>query len=293
MTYPRITIVTPSYNQGHFLEDTILSVLGQNYPNLEYIIIDGASTDETQSIIRKYESNISYWVSEKDNGQSHAINKGFKRATGEILMWLNSDDMLLPNAFFHAAEMVLQYGEGIYYGNCIHFRERESGIESWGSNVIEWTQKHSLEHIDYIIQPSSFWSKSVYQKVGPFNEMLHFGFDWEWFIRAKIMGIKLSPFNKAISMYRFHDEHKSGTGGRKRQLELLKIYNQFNPDKGELFRLLMDEDKHFNSYKAKLIRKVFVLGRKPVSYGRMLKLMKQKKYKRFTEDEINYTCLML
>jgi len=293
VSYPKITIVTPSFNQGHFLEDTIISVLGQNYKGLEYIIMDGGSTDGSTAIIKKYEKELSYWESERDNGQSHAINKGFNRATGDILMWLNSDDLLLPNTLTYIADAVIRDGEGIYYGNCVHFREKETGVDSWGSDVIEWTRKHVLEHIDYIIQPSSFWTKNVYQKVGPFSETLHFGFDWEWFIRAKRMGIKLTPLNKSISMYRFHADHKSGTGGRKRQQELLKIYNEYNPEKGELFQLLMDENKQFDSYKAKLLSKFYALGRKPLTYGRMLKLMKQQKYKRFTEDDINFTCLML
>jgi glycosyltransferase involved in cell wall biosynthesis len=91
--YPKITIVTPSFNQGEFLEETIQSVLNQGYPNLEYIIIDGGSTDKSVDIISKYSKELSYWVSEKDNGQSEAINKGFRKATGEIVTWLNSDDL--------------------------------------------------------------------------------------------------------------------------------------------------------------------------------------------------------
>ena len=96
--FPKITIVTPSYNQGEYIEETILSVITQNYPNLEYIIIDGGSTDNSVEIIRKYEKHITYWVSEKDNGQSHAINKGFDLATGELGMWLCSDDLLCEGA---------------------------------------------------------------------------------------------------------------------------------------------------------------------------------------------------
>ncbi|MFW5887134.1 MAG: glycosyltransferase, partial [Bacteroidota bacterium] len=102
--YPKITFVTPSYNQGEFIEDTILSIINQNYPNLEYIIIDGGSKDNTVEIIKKYEQHITFWVSEKDNGQSHAINKGFARATGAWGIWINSDDMLAPGALHKIAE---------------------------------------------------------------------------------------------------------------------------------------------------------------------------------------------
>ena len=97
--WPKISVVTPSYNQGQFIEQTIRSVLLQGYPNLEFIIIDGGSDDNTLEIIRKYENWLTYWVSEPDRGQSHAINKGIRRATGEILLWLNSDDLVLPDAF--------------------------------------------------------------------------------------------------------------------------------------------------------------------------------------------------
>ncbi|MEI9912662.1 MAG: glycosyltransferase family 2 protein [Bacteroidota bacterium] len=101
---PGITIITPSFNQGRFIEETILSVIEQGYPNLEYIIMDGGSKDETVEVIKKYNSRISYWVSEKDNGQSDAINKGLHKATGDIINWINSDDQLVPGSLWIIAQ---------------------------------------------------------------------------------------------------------------------------------------------------------------------------------------------
>jgi len=118
-SWPKISIVTPSFNQGTYLEKTIRSVLLQGYPNLEYIIIDGGSTDQSVEIIKKYESWVDFWVSEEDRGQSHAINKGLEKATGELLGWLNSDDYFLPDALFKLARSYLEdssvgaiYGQG-------------------------------------------------------------------------------------------------------------------------------------------------------------------------------------
>src|SRR5438067_1469746 len=121
--WPRISIVTPSYNQGQFIEETIRSVLLQGYPDLEYIIIDGGSQDESVEIIKKYEPWLTYWVSEQDRGQSHAINKGFDRSTGLILGWLNSDDVLLPNALATVASAIPQPDEPVLISGRAEIRD--------------------------------------------------------------------------------------------------------------------------------------------------------------------------
>jgi glycosyltransferase involved in cell wall biosynthesis len=289
----KITVVTPSFNQGQFLEATILSVLGQNYPGLEYIIMDGGSNDDSVSIIKKYGSQLTYWNTEKDNGQSHAINRGFARSTGDILLWLNSDDLLMPNVLAFIADTVRQNGDGIYFGNCIHFRESPLGLHCMGSDVVGSFNRQALEYTDYIIQPSSFWTRRVYEQVGPLDESLHFGFDWEWFLRAKKKGIQLSPLQKCLSMYRLHDSHKSGTGGVRRQNELLTIYGKYSPEAGQLFRMLMQEKIPSQGFRAKMVAKIFRLAGRPVSHSRLLKLTQSSKYKAFSTEQIEYTRYML
>ena len=126
---PKISIVTPSYNQGQFLEDTILSVINQNYSNLEYIIIDGGSNDNSVEIVKKYENRLKYWISEKDFGQTHAINKGFKKSTGEMINWINSDDLLEPNALNILSEEIVKSPKAdIYFGDFRKINSRNQTI---------------------------------------------------------------------------------------------------------------------------------------------------------------------
>ncbi len=223
--YPKISIVTPSYNQGQYLEQTILSIIGQNYPNLEYIIIDGGSTDNSVEIIKKYEKYLAYWVSEKDKGQSHAINKGFSIATGDILAWLNSDDYYLPNTLFFIAKNLELQIPTILFGNCMHIFEGANTL--LGSQVEEKHNTMNIQLIDYIIQPSSFWNRSAWQSVGNLSEDLHYAFDWEWFIKAHKQGIVFQPRQEYLSVYRIHKDHKSGTGDMKRLKEIQYIYEQY------------------------------------------------------------------
>jgi glycosyltransferase involved in cell wall biosynthesis len=290
---PKISIVTPSYNQGAFLEETILSVLNQNYPALEYIIMDGGSTDNSTEVIKKYETRLTHWVSEKDGGQSNAINKGFDKTSGDILLWLNSDDMLMPNALQLMADTVMHdHPTGIFFGNCIHFKYEETGLTAIGSDVVKKHATSSLENVDYIIQPSSFWTRDVWQTVGKLREDIHFGFDWEWFLRAARLNISFHPLNNCISLYRFHDAHKTGTGGGKRREELYKIYEEFAPVYAPLYKSLMEE-KAPRSVWDKLKRRMIRAAFHPESHGEFLKKYRPWKYKDYTTEEIELCRSML
>jgi len=293
IAYPKISIVTPSFNQGRFIEETILSVIGQGYPNLEYIIIDGGSTDETVDIIKKYEKHLTYWVSEKDNGQSHAINKGFSMASGEIFGWLNSDDMYLPSTFSFIAGLIDVRKTGIYFGNCIHFKETEEAFISYGSNVIKAHAQDKLVNSVFVIQPSSFWTKSTFQTVGPLREDLYYGFDWEWFIRAERCGINFHCVSKCLSMYRFHETHKTGTGGTRRQEELSSIYDMYSKRSGILYRMLIAETLDLNTFKNRMLLRFLRRCNLPYSYGDVLKIVKRKQYAAYTVNEIKEIGYML
>jgi glycosyltransferase involved in cell wall biosynthesis len=226
---PRVTVVTPSLNQGQFLEETILSVIGQQYPNLEYIVLDGGSTDGSVDIIRKYERHLAYWVSEKDHGQAAAINQGFARATGDILAWLNSDDTYLPGTLAHVASTL---DTGILFGNCRHLTDSET----YGSDVRRRHAAMNLALADYIIQPSSFWTRKAWNATGPLDESLTFAFDWDWFIRARNAGVTFRPDDRYLATYRMHRDHKSGTGGTRRHEELAEIYRRHSGTRyAELF----------------------------------------------------------
>lgn len=290
MNLPTISIVTPSYNQGEFLEDTILSIIGQEYSALEYIIMDGGSSDNSLEIIKKYENKLHYWNSEKDKGQSHAINKGFEKATGSILMWVNSDDLLMPNVLNYIANTVLHNKDGFYFGNCIRFREKEAGLQCLSSDVVSEHEKLHLEQIDYIFQPSAFWTKKVWKQVGKLNEELYYGFDWDWFLRVKKKGFKMTALEKCLSLYRLHNKNKTGNGARKRQEELLSIYKIYNPKGAKVYENLMNHEGDWNKrdiYKTILLKKLFAIRKMNISEERIIRLIKPEKYKEFSELEIN------
>ncbi len=179
--YPKISIVTPSYNQAQFLERTILSVLNQNYPNLEYIIIDGGSTDGSIEIIKKYEKYLTCWVSEKDKGQADAINKGFKKSSGNIFAWLNSDDIYLPNVFFKVINVFNIYSDvGMIYANGLKINNK--------GEIIGWPKYAQYSLLDMLCfriihQPTVFIRSSLYSLVGGTDISFNLLLDHELWLR--------------------------------------------------------------------------------------------------------------
>lgn len=235
--YPRITVVTPSFNQAAYLETTLRSVLGQRYPNLEYFVFDGGSTDGSAGIIEQYRGELQHAVSKTDAGQADAINRGFAQATGDVFCWLNSDDYHLPETLWRVAEVL---------GPCIH----EPVVITGGTVIfdqgaargnVEPAAVHDPERLrrcDYFIQPSTFWTAAAWRAVGPLRAELRYAFDWEWFLRA-LETCTFLQMPDLLSAYRFHSAHKSSGGGAGRRAEILGVMQRFSrPETIEMFSWL-------------------------------------------------------
>ncbi|MCB0196129.1 MAG: glycosyltransferase [Anaerolineae bacterium] len=205
--YPLISIITPSFNQDAYIEATIQSVLAQNYPNLEHLIIDGGSTDGTVKILQKYESVVQ-WVSEPDTGQANAINKGFKKSTGEIVGWLNSDDIYMPGAFHRVAKFFNDHPNiDIIYG--------DYQLIDQNSNVLLRKQEIPFDYnillygLDYISQPTTFFRRSVFERSGYLDESLHYGLDWEYWLRLANDGCQFAHLPFYLAATRWHTDAKT------------------------------------------------------------------------------------
>jgi glycosyltransferase involved in cell wall biosynthesis len=217
--WPRISIVTPSFNQGQFIEETIRSVLLQGYPDLEYIIIDGASTDNSVDIIKKYERWLTYWVSEKDNGQADAINKGWKRATGDILAWINSDDIYMKDALGSVALVSAAYSHRAFlYGDCYQTDENSEVLNIWEGRHCEyqeflkcWINNHPTRGRYFLPQPSTFVTRSILNDVGMLDAGLYYPMDYDLWLRIAKRGYKFHHLPKVLATYRFHRASKGGT----------------------------------------------------------------------------------
>jgi glycosyltransferase involved in cell wall biosynthesis len=203
---PKFTIITPSFNQGQFLEETIQSIHSQEYRNFEHFIVDGGSKDNSIEIIKRHSKKISWWVSEKDKGQANAINKGLKKASGDIITWINSDDILLPGALTKAAEYFKNNPAALMiHGKSILFGEGKK------ERIIGQKQKDlNLKYLAYIPfpQPSSFFRRKLIEETGLLDESLHYGMDYDLLVRAALTG-QVLYINETLSKYRLHAESKT------------------------------------------------------------------------------------
>jgi len=229
---PRISIITPSLNQGHFIAQTIESVLGQNYPHLEYIVIDGGSTDNTLEVLQQYSSRIS-WISEADSGQSHAINKGLRMASGEVLAYLNSDDIYHPGTLAAVGEFFASHPEaGWLTGKCRiidqYGTEIRRGITLYKNLWLQFNCYQILSVIDYISQPGTFWRKDVIKEIGRFDERLMYAMDYDYSLRVG-MKYKLWVLNKYLASFRIHPSSKSRSSTIAQFEEDLQVAKRYIP----------------------------------------------------------------
>jgi glycosyltransferase involved in cell wall biosynthesis len=207
-SFPRISIVTPSYNQGQFLDKTIQSVLTQDYPNVEYIVIDGGSTDSSVEIIHKYADRLAYWVSEKDKGQSDAINKGFRRATGTILAWLNSDDLYCPGALSRAAQFFRGHPAcGAVIGD-LGFIDND-GRAMYVKKAVPVNFRRTLYSGCAVPEPAAFYTRGAWEATGDLDVGLHYLLDYEYFLRMQARGVRFGLVKAPLAQFRLHADSKT------------------------------------------------------------------------------------
>lgn len=219
--FPRITVVTPSFNQAAYLERTIFSVLDQGYPNLEYIIVDGGSTDGSVDIIRRYADRLAWWVSEPDHGQTDAINKGLRRATGEWVAWQNSDDIYYPGVFHDLAAAAAQNPQaGLIIGDMMLIDENDRALRD--IRYVKPSYKALLAEGMVLTNQSAFWRREVQSEIGLMSEDLHYAFDYEWFLRLT-QHVEAIHVDRIWGALRLHDETKTSLQAQHLQKEAKQV----------------------------------------------------------------------
>lgn len=222
--WPRITIVTPSYNQGFFLEETIRSIIFQGYDNLEYFVIDGGSSDNSVNIIQKYSEKIDWWVSEKDNGQTDAINKGFARATGELLCWINSDDVLLPGCLHAVAHCYSKQRQpDLIHTNYVYIDH--NGYIIRALRVAKPIPFFVYRGVWTMATPATFFSASLLHQIGYLDPQYHLSMDIDIWLKIIKAGGKLASIPQYLGAFRWHKTSKTS-----QSVEAKKYKGQENPE---------------------------------------------------------------
>ena len=207
--WPTISIVTPSYNQAAYLEETIRSILLQGYPNLEYLVIDGGSSDGSRRIIEKYQPWLSYWVSEPDRGQANAINKGLRRISGNIFNWINSDDVLLPDCLYAIVDAYRHHSDALLAGEVVSRYEASGATKRAHQTDLDYRRLIEFWNHSASIHPQGiFIPVQLMNKVGTMDETLHYAFDYDLFIRLTSIA-KVTHIDRPLAEYRYHSTSKS------------------------------------------------------------------------------------
>lgn len=227
MALPTITLVTPSYNQGVYLEDTLRSVLDQRYPKLEYIVLDGGSNDESAEVIARYADQLAYWRSAPDDGQAAALREGFERATGDVLGWLNSDDMLMPGSLDAVARAWRDHGDVVVTGRCrVDGPRPQVHRPTFTSAIRQPVELPVADLLDlqgswlagrFFYQPEVFFPSSAYREVGGLDPHLHFAMDYDLWLRFALAGTEIVVLERELAIFRKHSQQK--TADRRKLLE--------------------------------------------------------------------------
>lgn len=257
--FPKISIITPSFNQANYLEETILSVLNQDYPNLEYLIVDGGSRDGSVDIIKKYEKHIDYWVSEPDNGQSHAINKGFEKATGDLGNWICSDDLLCEGAMNQFAEQFNGDINKLYIAKGYQVDEESRVTKELKTSAIEniyqlidlpefWRGKNR----DSILQQSVLFPVQKFKEVGGLEENKHFTMDYKLWGKLLLHGVEIQKLDLSLGKFRWYAGQKTSFEKEvtkeliESAFELIKVSNLAPKEKKHYIKKIKKYKRQFN-----------------------------------------------
>ena len=275
----RISIIIPSYNQGLFIEEAIRSILDQNYPNLELIVMDGGSTDCTVEVLQKYAGKIAHWESEKDHGQTHAINKGLARATGEIWAYVNSDDLITPGTLNRVAE-VFSDPEVDWIGGIADIFDStgltDSVTPAEPKRQIEYLTpwQRTVQHV-FACSNVTYMRRRIYEKLGGFDESYHYSMDMEYYARAIFSGFKFHRLPEVMGLWRWHEQSKTVRDGNAYQftgeeIRIAEAHLHYLPEaeQAELAKDIQKQRKWFS------IRQIIVGDTNPSRSSRLTALLK-------------------